>query len=140
MAELDWQDGFKVLVEDKGKYYSCSLNIDTRQQYRIGKPTKRREGKWGALAVFKSLISARAFEESQMLSTRLCIFSCKWLPSPSDVKGIYMPAAWHSRHLKKGYSLNPNERRTTDGRIMLKSARIPSGTQFAEEVIILERA
>lgn len=139
MKEKVWLDGFKVLAKDRGRYYSCALEIGTRQEYGVNKRTKRRKGKWGALAVFKTLETARAFEETQRPYYDMEIFSCQWLPSPSDVKGLYMPAPQWTRRIKNGRKLNPHETRTSDGRVKLRDHRIPTGTMLAEEVTILER-
>ncbi len=129
-GEEVWLDGFKVLRQDRGKLYSASLTVGVRQEYRKNKPTKRRGGQWGGLAVFDSSLAAFRFMAN---SRALGIWSCRWLPA-HDTAHLSMPERFYRWARSGSISI-----RDGAGKIQMRNCHLPAGTCLANEVIILER-
>lgn len=131
----EWLDGFKVVRKDRGKYYSCSLPKGVRQEYRIGKPTKRRNGNWGALAVFKKEKNAKDFV-LRALTDDLHIKKCKYKLEIKRrgkhrklAKILFVPSKVYHNNRQYFYLMN-----VYNGCAVFLTA--PEGTAFADEVIL----
>ena len=137
-------EGYKVVKEDRGRFFSSSLPVGVRQEYRLNKWTRRRKGKkWGCLAVIKQeSLNVADYHIPCEHPNRL--FLCLYEPSTIDqAYSIRMCRAMLYMPRKLGRKLGVNvelpESTSTKYRIMyFPDHLIEAGTEFAERVMLLE--
>ncbi len=134
--DLEWKYGYKLLRRDNGRLFSCSLPVGLRQEYWIGRPTKRRGGKWGALTLFADHYDAkdlRCFYFEASLQKQLTIFYCRYIPA-DKIKIVALPTE----------ELTDTWVRDMNGRIeyhvfagFIQRLIVPSGTIYADTIELI---
>jgi hypothetical protein len=141
---MKWRKGYKVVVKDRGRYYSCLLPKGVRQEYRIGHVTKIRshigyKSGWGELAVFINLKDARKFRSFQVEKRKVSslIFQCKYKPS----LGVHLriPARVLTSRYQFHWLLDGEGQECMGSAVYRKNGCVPSGTAFAEAVELVKR-
>jgi hypothetical protein len=154
--------GYKAVVRDRGKFYSAELPIGVRQEYRLNQWTYRRRGKyWGSLAVYKNKKAAETWASGEDDKKRRWIMGSAsiWSSAYTNATGIgtflsegrtifvfrcqyeqtqeegtlQVPAKLHRLYMP------PQSRVSWEkGILYCEYWRVPSGTDFAERVMLLE--
>lgn len=133
--------GYKVVKVDRGRFFSSSLPVGIRQEYRLHKWTRRRKGKkWGCLAVIKKEMLDVAIYHIPLDHPQK-LFMCLYEPSTIDQAYsirmcramLYMP-----RKLGRKIVGLPERSSTKYGITYFPDTLISKETDFAERVMLLE--